>query len=118
MGLSRELGFVCEDTGNGFAEFVADLVFVPLEDGDRCEALRAAGKEVITVDLNPASRTAESATIAIVDNIVRAVPILSRIVQDLKATATPEELADNIERYEHTTVLAAARRQIVDKFSV
>ena len=36
----------------------ADVVFVPLEDGDRCEALRRMGKDVITVDLNPASRTA------------------------------------------------------------
>ena len=36
----------------------ADVVFVPLEDGDRCEALRRMGKDVVTVDLNPLSRTA------------------------------------------------------------
>ncbi len=54
----------------------ADVVFVPLEDGDRCEALVKAGKKVITIDLNPLSRTAQSATITIVDNIVRALPIL------------------------------------------
>ncbi len=35
----------------------ADLVFVPLEDGDRTEALVAMGKHVVTVDLNPISRT-------------------------------------------------------------
>ena len=38
--------------------FKADVVFVPLEDGDRCEALRKMGKAVVTVDLNPMSRTA------------------------------------------------------------
>src|SRR3989338_4670552 len=40
--------------------FKADVVFVPLEDGDRCEALIRSGKKVITVDLNPMSRTAKN----------------------------------------------------------
>ena len=56
--------------------FRADVIFVPLEDGDRCEALRRMGKEVITVDLNPLSRTATTASITIVDNVVRALPLL------------------------------------------
>jgi 4-phosphopantoate--beta-alanine ligase len=55
---------------------IADLVFVALEDGDRTEALIKMGKKVIAVDLNPFSRTAQKATITIVDNIVRAMPIL------------------------------------------
>lgn len=54
----------------------ADVVFVPLEDGDRCEALRRMGKEVITIDLNPLSRTAQRASITIVDNVARAMPAL------------------------------------------
>ena len=33
--------------------FTADLVLVPLEDGDRTLALSQAGKKVITFDLNP-----------------------------------------------------------------
>ena len=33
--------------------FAADVVVVPLEDGDRTLALRKAGKTVITFDLNP-----------------------------------------------------------------
>ena len=49
----------------------ADVVFVPLEDGDRCEALIAAGKQVIVVDLNPLSRTAHTATVTIVDELTR-----------------------------------------------
>lgn len=56
--------------------FVADTVFVPLEDGDRTEALARMGKNVITVDLNPLSRTAKAADITIVDNLVRAMPAL------------------------------------------
>src|SRR5271170_199963 len=41
--------------------FVADVCLVPLEDGDRTEALRALGKRVISIDLNPLSRTSRSA---------------------------------------------------------
>ena len=52
--------------------FGADCVLVPLEDGDRCEALVAMGKTVVTIDLNPLSRTAQRATITIVDELTRA----------------------------------------------
>ena len=54
----------------------ADVVFVPLEDGDRCQALVRSGKRVVTVDLNPMSRTARTATVTIVDNVTRAMPLL------------------------------------------
>lgn len=63
---------------------VADTVFVPLEDGDRTEALARMGKSVITVDLNPLSRTAEAAKITIVDNLVRAMPALVQKARALK----------------------------------
>jgi 4-phosphopantoate--beta-alanine ligase len=62
----------CEENGI----FSADVVFVPLEDGDRCLALKNMGKFVITVDLNPLSRTARTADITIVDSITRAIPRL------------------------------------------
>ncbi len=65
--------------------FKADVVFVPLEDGDRCEALRKMGKDVVTVDLNPMSRTAQQASITIVDNVVRALPLLCEEIQRLSA---------------------------------
>ncbi len=64
--------------------FIADVVLVPLEDGDRTEALVRMGKKVIAVDLNPLSRTAQLATITIVDNIVRAMPALVRIAEELR----------------------------------
>lgn len=54
----------------------ADVIFVPLEDGDRCEALIEMGKKMIVVDLNPLSRTAQQATVTIVDELMRMAPIL------------------------------------------
>jgi 4-phosphopantoate--beta-alanine ligase len=62
----------------------ADVVLVPLEDGDRAEALRKAGKTVIAIDLNPMSRTSRAATVTIVDNIIRAIPELVRITLRMK----------------------------------
>ena len=54
----------------------ADVILVPLEDGDRCEALIAMGKTVCAIDLNPLSRTANKATITIVDELTRCLPLL------------------------------------------
>jgi len=51
--------------------YLADVVLVPLEDGDRTIALKKIGKKVITFDLNPLSRTAQTADITIVDNVIR-----------------------------------------------
>ena len=50
----------------------SDVILVPLEDGDRCEALVSLGKKVIAIDLNPLSRTARAATVTIVDEVLRA----------------------------------------------
>jgi 4-phosphopantoate--beta-alanine ligase len=63
--------------------YIADVVLVPLEDGDRAEALVKLDKLLITIDLNPLSRTAKTATITIVDNIVRAIPNLIEAVHEL-----------------------------------
>ncbi len=65
--------------------YYADTVLVPLEDGDRTEALAKMGKTVIAIDLNPLSRTAVAAQITIVDNIVRAIPALVKAIEDLKS---------------------------------
>ena len=51
-------------------------MLVPLEDGDRTQALKKAGKTVITFDLNPLSRTAQTADITIVDNVIRGMKLL------------------------------------------
>ncbi len=42
------------------------------------------GKNVIAIDLNPLSRTAQLATVTIVDNIVRAMPTLAKIAKGLR----------------------------------
>jgi 4-phosphopantoate--beta-alanine ligase len=63
---------------------MGDAVLVPLEDGDRTDALVRMGKKVIAIDLNPLSRTAQLATVTIVDNIVRAMPTLAEIAKGLK----------------------------------
>ncbi len=65
--------------------YTADVVLVPLEDGDRTQALRDMGKTVITVDLNPFSRSAQTASITIADNITRCYPKLCDEVKCLKA---------------------------------
>ena len=56
--------------------FAGDVILVPLEDGDRTAALKKAGKTVITFDLNPLSRTSQTADITIVDNVVRGMKLL------------------------------------------
>jgi len=64
--------------------FSADVVLVPLEDGDRCQALRDMKKVVIAIDLNPLSRTAKTASVTIVDNVTRAIPNIEKWVKELK----------------------------------
>jgi 4-phosphopantoate--beta-alanine ligase len=64
----------------------ADVVLVPLEDGDRCQALCGMGKKVIAIDLNPLSRTARSADLTIVDELTRAIPATTRFCHELDRT--------------------------------
>ena len=64
--------------------YSADLVLVALEDGDRAEVLVNNGKKVIAIDLNPLSRTAKMADITIVDNIIRAIPLMIKTTSQLK----------------------------------
>jgi len=90
----------------------ADVVLVPLEDGDRCEALVKMGKKVITVDLNPLSRTARTATITIVDNVVRALPKLIELVEEMK-DLSQEELVAITERYDNVDVLRRSVREMI-----
>lgn len=65
--------------------YTADTVLVPLEDGDRAEILSKSGKNIITIDLNPLSRTSKMSDVSIVDNVVRALPFMTKIVDDLKS---------------------------------
>lgn len=73
----------------------ADVVLVPLEDGDRTAALKELRKTVIAIDLNPLSRTAQAADVTIVDNIVRSLPLMIKEAKDLSEVSSSkrEEVA-------------------------
>ncbi len=92
----------------------ADVVFVPLEDGDRCGALRAMGKRVITVDLNPLSRTSRDASITIVDNVVRALPEMLLFRSSLATEPDRESLRSFVDCYAHTENLKRAEGALRD----
>jgi len=77
--------------------YKADTVFVPLEDGDRTEALVKMGKTVITIDLNPLSRTAKMAQITIVDNIIRAMPAMVQLVRSLNGSRSIKKIVDDFD---------------------
>lgn len=64
--------------------YIADVILVPLEDGDRAELLKEAGKKIICIDLNPLSRTSKMSDISIVDNVVRAIPEMTRLAREYK----------------------------------
>lgn len=84
---------------NGISK--ADVVFVPLEDGDRTIALKRMNKKVITVDLNPLSRTALSSDITIVDNIVRVIPQLIECIKYHKKHSSENDLKELIEGFDN-----------------
>jgi 4-phosphopantoate--beta-alanine ligase len=87
--------------------FGADVVLVPLEDGDRAEALVRMGKAVIAIDLNPLSRTAKTATITIVDELTRALGQITRAAEDLRGVSMAR-----LQRRTHDWHNRAALREI------
>ncbi len=91
--------------------YVADVVLVPLEDGDRCEILKKHGKKVIAIDLNPLSRTARMADITIVDNITRALPKMVGMAREMK-NWDREKLENILQEYDNREVLAQAVSEI------
>ena len=91
----------------------ADVVLIPLEDGDRCEALAAMGKKVFAIDLNPLSRTARKAAVSIVDNILRAVPAITEQVQQL-SDLPRSDLLRIVALYDNEKVLRQAVQEISD----
>ncbi len=88
----------------------ADVILIPLEDGDRTQALRNMGKFVITIDLNPLSRTAKTANITIVDELTRA---LKNMISFSKGSVEKEIL----ENYSNEEILSMAMRHISSRLS-
>ncbi len=91
----------------------ADVVLVPLEDGDRAEALAEMGTTELVVDLNPMSRSARSATVPIVDNLVRALPNMTDHAREL-IDADDETLDSIVSAFDADAALSAAERRIRD----
>jgi 4-phosphopantoate--beta-alanine ligase len=83
--------------------YAADVLLVPLEDGDRCQALVDMGKTVIAIDLNPLSRTARTASITIVDNVIRALPLLISSLQKIQKLDTENDTI--LEQWNNTKML-------------
>ena len=105
-GLSHDRATVDAD-GIG----AADVVVVPLEDGDRAEALAEAGKTEIVIDLNPLSRSAQTAAIPIIDNIIRAVPSMTAHANELQG-ADQATLTEIVDQFDPAAARSAAETAI------
>jgi len=104
LPLSHDRGLCHED-----GIYRADLVFVPLEDGDRAEVLLNMGKIVITIDLNPLSRTVRFAQLPVIDELTRA---LTCICNDAEALTLDEAVQVASRLRENTWYINAAREEI------
>lgn len=91
--------------------YSADTVLIPLEDGDRAEILKKSGKNIITIDLNPLSRTSKMSDVSIADNIVRAIPFMTKIAQDLK-TQDKIVLMEMVNEFDNEENLKESLQQI------
>lgn len=92
----------------------SDVVLVPLEDGDRAEILAKTGKKIITIDLNPLSRTSKKSDISIVDNLVRAIPLMTQIATDLKDQENEKLLNEIINDFDNKNNL----KESIEEFKI
>ncbi len=116
-GLAGDAEIPGLDHGRGIVDadgiHAADVVVVPLEDGDRAAALDAMGKTEIVIDLNPLSRSPQAADIPIVDNVIRAIPNITAHAREFIAAETETRtLEQHIETFDAQEHLTAAERQI------
>jgi 4-phosphopantoate--beta-alanine ligase len=95
--------------------YSADAVLVSLEDGDRAQALKRAGKFVIAIDLNPLSRTAVEADVTIVDEVTRAVPLLTRFVRC--ARSRPAEYSKLSRKFDNRANLSAVKARMARRLA-
>ena len=93
-GLEHHRGLCCKS-----GIFSSDVVLVMLEDGDRTKALVDMKKTVIAVDLNPLSRTAQTASITVVDNVTRALKNIIKFCEKLKNNKA--EIEETIKKFDN-----------------
>ncbi len=91
--------------------YTADTILIPLEDGDRAEILKKSGKNILTIDLNPLSRTSKMSDVSIMDNIVRAIPFMTKIADDLK-TQDKKVLVELVNDFDNAENLKESLGQI------
>ncbi len=91
----------------------ADVILVPLEDGDRCEALVNLGKSVIAIDLNPLSRTARMATLTVVDELTRALPNITSFCRTLPR----QEAGEIVESFDNSYFIRESMLEISRRLS-
>ena len=110
-GLDHARG-MCSKSGVGSA----DVVLIPLEDGDRAEALRAWGRYVVAIDLNPLSRTSRAAHVTLVDELTRALPAIGRAANELERRSD-RTLATMIREWDNGAMLARVLERISDRLT-
>jgi len=107
-GIDHARALCCED-----GIYSADVILVPLEDGDRAKALVDMGKKTIVIDLNPLSRSSRTATITLVDELTRAIPMLIENVRSHMETPDIRIL----ENYDNQENLDLAVREMLEMWS-
>ena len=110
-GLDHDRG-LCDKEGI----FSSDVVLVPIEDGDRCQALKEMGKIVIAIDLNPISRTAKTADITIVDNATRAIPNIEKWIDKLK-NMRKDQLDEVVKNWNNKDMLSKVCNHITKRLN-
>jgi 4-phosphopantoate--beta-alanine ligase len=110
LPLSHDRAFCLEE-----GIYSADTILVPLEDGDRCSALRGMGKNVIAIDINPLSRTARTASLTIVDELTRALPNISSECR--KLINNPAECTRLINSHDNNYLIRTALEEIMENLS-
>ena len=94
--------------------FKADVVFVPLEDGDRTMALRKMGKTVLCVDLNPMSRTSVWSNVTVVNHVRRAAQEMVEIAKELK-NQPKDKLREILDNYDNNRMLTASVKFMAER---
>lgn len=93
----------------------ADVILVPLEDGDRALGLKGLDKTVITIDMNPLSRTSQVSDVSIVDDVVRALPnIITHVKKARNEDISQETMTKEIETFDNSDNLNAIISRIKD----
>ena len=100
---------------------MADVVLIPLEDGDRAKALKNMGKITIAIDLNPLSRTSKESHVTIVDDVVRALPrIIDHVREARKKELSRKSMVKEIEEFDNlgnlSKILEKMQKDAISRF--